>query len=344
METRNSFNRLPVVIIIALMIICVAGTIVVFNYHKIFETDAGPNTIDGINSAPNETNSSAGNTSSAGNPEPTVAERNAAHTAHRYSPDFVPGSRFSQNNPENGKPGYVYDSTRIDADGDGAADDVLLVGENDDTSAPFGFQTRNLAVVVRDGVSGKFAAYLFPEDFGFELPRFSIGSFTAAKKNEILVSVETGGSGGIVLYALMAYENEKVVSVLSQEELNKGLDLNIVCLPGFKMKISDKNTGFNSIADFHDGEAVPMYIDRGVYNKAGVFLKDQTYVDGEVIDDVFISLDPADNDGDGILELHGKQRISFIAHGNTVAWAESVWSVKGGRLRLVSEKIEAYNP
>lgn len=366
MQTRNIFYKLPAIIIIAIMIICTAGIIVAFNYHKIFETDAikvtsntnntqndttggkktvaSLNTFDGINSTSNESHSTTSNTSSGENPDPTVSERTSVHTSHQYSPDFVPGSTFSQDDSENGKTRYVYDSTRIDADGDGAADDVLLVGENNDTSAPFGHQTHNLAVVVRDGVTGKFAAFLLPEDFGVMLPRFNIGSFTAAKKNEIMVSVETGGSGGIVLYALMAYENKKVVSVVSQEELNKGLALKVVCLPGFEMKIIDKNTGVNSIVNFHDGAAVPLYIDSGVYNKAGVFLKDQSYVDDEVMDDLFVSLDPADDDGDGTHELHGKQRISFIAHANTVAWAESVWSVKGGRLRLVSEKIEAYNP
>ncbi|MDR3599483.1 MAG: hypothetical protein P4L49_03210 [Desulfosporosinus sp.] len=364
MQTRNIFNRSPGVIIITVMIICAAGIIVAFNYHKIFDTDAvkvtgptnnrqkdtadgnktdtGLKTSDDLNSTANEKNSTAGNTSSGENPDPIVSEITAAHTTHQYSPDFVPGSTFTQDDPENGKTRYVYDSTRIDADGDGAADDVLLVGENEDTSAPFGYQTRNLAVVVRDGITGKFADFLLPQDFGVMLPRFSIGSFTAAKKNEILVSVETGGSGGIVLCALLAYENKKIVSVVSQEELNRGLDLNIVCLPGFKMKIIDKNTGVNSIVDFHDGAAVPLYIDTGIYNKAGVFLKDQSFVDDEVMNDVFVSLDPDDDDGDGTLELHGMQRISFIAHANTVALAESVWSVKDGRLRLVSEKIEAY--
>jgi len=66
-----------------------------------------------------------------------------------------------------------------------------------------------------------------------------------------------------------------------------------------------------------------LHLCSGVYNKAGVFLKDQSYVDDEVMDDVFVSLDPADDDGDGTQELHGKQRISFITHANTVAWAES---------------------
>ncbi|EGW40924.1 hypothetical protein [Desulfosporosinus sp. OT] len=328
MQTRNIFCKLPVVIIIAITVTCTVGIIVVFNYHEMFETDAvkvtsntsntqndptdgdktvaSLNTIDGINSTSNENNSNASNTSNDGKPDPTVSERTAVHTTHQYSPNFVPGSTFSQNDPGNGKTRYVYDSTRIDADGDGAADDVLLVGENNDPSASFGNQTRNLAVVVRDGVIGKFDAYLLPEDFGVMLPRFSIGSFTAAKKNEILVSVETGGSGGVVLYALMAYENKKVVSVISQEELNKGLDLKVVCLPGFKMKIIDKNTGVNSSVDFHDGEAVPLYFDMGVYNKAGAFLKDQSYVDDEVMDDVFVSLGPADDDG---FERHGASTL-----------------------------------
>lgn len=366
MQNKNIFFKLPIVIIIAIMIVCTAGINVAFNYHKIFETDAikvtsnsnntqndpadgdktvtSLKTIDGINSTSNESHSTATNTSSGKKPDPTVSESTSVHTTHQYSPEFIPGSTFSQDDSENGKTRYVYDSTRIDADGDSAADDVLLVGENNDTNALFGHQTRNLAVVVRDGVTGKFAAFLLPEDFGVMLPRFSIGSFTAAKKSEILVSVGTGGSGGIVLYALMAYENKKVVSVVSQKELNKGLALKVVCLPGFEMKIIDKNTGVNSSVDFQDGEVVPFYIDMGVYNKAGVFLKDQSYVDGEVMNDAYVSLDPADDDGDGTLELHGKQFISFITHANTVAWAESVWSVKGGLLRLVSEKIEAYNP
>ncbi|SHI27222.1 DUF3102 domain-containing protein [Desulfosporosinus lacus] len=30
----------------------------------------------------------------------------------------------------------------------------------------------------------------------------------------------------------------------------------VVCLPGFEMKIIDKNTGVNSIVNFRDGEAV----------------------------------------------------------------------------------------
>lgn len=328
--------------IIVVMIVFTAGIIVVSNYHRIVETDANLKTIDSINSTSNEKNSFANNTSSAGSP--TVSERDVAHTTHQYSHDFIPGSKFSLDDSKIGKTRYVYDSTRIDADGDGAADDVLLVGENGDTSAAFGSQTRNLAVVVRDGATGKFVPFLLPEDFGVVLPRLTIGSFTVAKKNEILVSVETGGSGGIVLYAMLAYENKKVVSLVSRAELNRGLDLKVLCLPGFELKIIDKSTGVNSGVDFHNEEIVQLYIDMGVYNKAGVFLKDQAYVDGEVMDDVFVSLDPADDDGDGIQELHGKQRISFIAHANTVAWADSVWSVEGGRLRLVSETIEAYNP
>jgi len=149
MQTRNIFYKLPAIIIIAIMIICTAGIIIALNYHKIFETDAikvtsntnntqndtadgnktdaSLNTLDGINSKSNESHSATSNTSSAENPDPTVLERTSVHTTHQYSSDFVPGSTFSQDDLENGKTTYVYDSTRIDADGDGAADDVLLV-------------------------------------------------------------------------------------------------------------------------------------------------------------------------------------------------------------------------
>lgn len=111
------------------MIICTAGIIVAFNYHEIFETDAVKvtsntnntqnDTSDGINSTFTKSHSTATNTSNDGKRDPTVSERTAAHKTHQYSQDFVPGSTFSHDDSENGKTRYVYDSTRIDADGDG---------------------------------------------------------------------------------------------------------------------------------------------------------------------------------------------------------------------------------
>ncbi|HWQ43272.1 MAG TPA: hypothetical protein VN456_14730 [Desulfosporosinus sp.] len=80
------------------------------------------------------------------------------------------------------------------------------------------------------------------------------------------------------------------------------LDMFTTALELTPMETVDKNTWVNSSVNFRDGEAVPWYIDSGVYNKAGVFLKDQSYVDDQVMDDVFVSLDPADDDGDGTLE------------------------------------------
>lgn len=112
--------------------------------------------------------------------------------------------------------------------------------------------------------------------------------------------------------------------------------LDTKCLSGFVLKVTDENTGYTATIDLHEGLA--DYERLGIYNEQGELLKDPM-----VLVDGFGVLKPEDDNGEGIYELHGIQRISVGYHANSVANAESVWTVSNGQLKLLSEKIEALN-
>ena len=140
----------------------------------------------------------------------------------------------------------------------------------------------------------------------------------------------------MVQYSLMSYKDGQMTSIVPQKELNDGPALETQCLSGFILKVTDKNTGYKATIDLHKGST--DYKSLGIYNEKGELLKDPM-----ILIDGFGVLKPEDDNKDGIYELHGYQMISVGAHVNAVANAESVWTASNGQLKLLSEKIEAYN-
>lgn len=248
------------------------------------------------------------------------------------SPDFKPGTKFAPHGLTVADNTFVCDSRRVDINGDGAADDVVLSGEIQGSDNPY---AQNIGVAIKDGHTGRFSVPSVGEFNGGLDPKLFIGSFIKAKSHDILVSLATGGSGGVYQYALLTYKDGHVMSIVPQKELNQGLALETHCLPGVKLKIMDKNTGYQTTIDLHKG--LDVYVALGIYNEKEELLKDPM-----VLIDGFSVLKPELN-GDGIYELHGIQRISVAAHANSVADAESVWTVSNGQLKLLSENIRALN-
>ncbi|WP_207637021.1 hypothetical protein [Desulfosporosinus sp. OT] len=243
---------------------------------------------------------------------------------------FEPGTKFVQEGLKTTDQTFIFDSQRVDANGDGTLDDVVLYGEREDDFSP----VQNIKVAVKDGLTDKFSATPIV-DYGF-MPKLFIGSFTNTKNNDIFVSIATGGSGGVSQFSLMSYKDGQITLIVPQKELNDGLALETQCLPGFILKVSDKNTGYIATIDLNKGST--DYQSLGIYNEKGELLKDPF-----VLIDGYGLLNPEDDNKDGIYELHGIQMISVGAHVNGVANAKSVWTVSNGQLKLLSETIEAYN-
>lgn len=226
--------------------------------------------------------------------------------------------------------GEVADSIQADLNGDGKDDEIVLSGRKQENGDPYMHQ---ITLVVTDGKTGKTAsASIGSNDVGYD-PKLAVGSFTGEDEKELLISMATGGSGGIMIYSLLNYRDGEINTVVSQDELNKGLVLKTACLPGFLLSLTDQSTGYTVDIDLAKG--IDDYIAMEFYDASGQLLKEPM-----VLVDGYSLMEVQDTNGDGIDELLGIQAISVGAHVNQVALARSVWSAKNGSLKLIEELIE----
>lgn len=322
-------KKTKLVLVIGAAVVILIGAVSVVNVEKNNESSHITSAQAGVgqNVTTNKPGQVEGTSPSKQNQTPTPIVLNS-----QPSLDFKPGIKFAPEGLDLADNTFVFDSRRADVNGDNILDDVILCGEKQGDNNPY---VQNISVVLKDGQTGKFSRDLLGDlNVGLE-PKLFIGSFTKAGSNDILVSLATGGSGGVYQYGLLAAQDGKLASIVTQNELNRGLVLDTKCLTGFNLKVTDKNSGYTTTIDLHKGSA--DYERLGIYNEKGELLKDPM-----VLIDGFSVLKPELN-GDGIYELHGIQRISVGTHANTVANAESVWIVNNGNLKLLSEKIEALN-
>ena len=94
---------------------------------------------------------------------------------------------------------------RADVTGDRIPDNVYLTGIKTPDS-PF---TQNITLVVQDGMTGRFTSTPLKENAGYD-PTLFLGDFTGDGVADILISIATGGSGGIMYHYIYSYLNNRV--------------------------------------------------------------------------------------------------------------------------------------
>ena len=101
---------------------------------------------------------------------------------------------------------YVIDYARADVTGDGEADEIFLVGNKPSgTDSPY---FDNIELMIQDGVTKKYIKIKFKENSGYN-PTLFLGDFTGNKVLDILVSIDSGGSGAIGFYYIYSVLNNK---------------------------------------------------------------------------------------------------------------------------------------
>jgi len=88
----------------------------------------------------------------------------------------------------------VVSFARGDVTGDRIPDTIYLTGIKTPQS-PF---IQNITLLIQDGRTGRLTGIQLPENAGYD-PSLFLGDFTGNGVADILISIATGGSGGIYL-------------------------------------------------------------------------------------------------------------------------------------------------
>ena len=146
-----------------------------------------------------------------------------------------------------------------------------------------------------------------------------LGSMTARNRVDVLIALETGSSGAIGLYSVIAYQNGAYQTVFDSEQYAAQMRYRVQYLDQYAVRAESENTGMAYFIDLagKDGDELAQ-----IYEENGTLKHEQ-----EGFVDPVSLLYPADVNRDGLLELVAWQRISGLYHADalgdfigTLAW------------------------
>lgn len=253
--------------------------------------------------------------------------------ASSQAPSHSPSQESSQD-PSHGQAPSIrprmHDGTMLltiqtaekDVTGDRKPDRIMLLGRKIDPSSPY---FKRLVILV-DNKSGKTVT-LIPAIGGYN-PNMQFCDFTGDKVNDVLVSAETGGSGGTSDYTIASVKDGKPVKL----PVPKPLDIKGQLADGYKANITIVNTNQTVTIDLMDHKQT--------YDQAGVYKDGKLVKPVDVMVNDYGALKPIDPDKDGTCELLGIQRISGIYNADTIAYATSVWKWDKDHWKLMKAEVK----
>lgn len=192
---------------------------------------------------------------------------------------------------------YIIDWKKADITGDKKADGVYLIGHKGSKTDIY---ADHLTLVVEDGdTKGQLTVEL--ESLGGYEGKLFLGDFSGDKVADVMISVPTGGSGGMVDHRIVSFVDGQAKVIFTQED-NRGIQFTGEFIDGFQAQVNNEEYGIHTKIDLQ--------------NKKELYVKSQIYnIDGQVVKAVkpmsypLASLEPVDYNKDGLYELKGIQRI-----------------------------------
>ncbi|WP_222439346.1 VCBS repeat-containing protein [Sporosarcina sp. BP05] len=103
-----------------------------------------------------------------------------------------------------------------DVNGDGVLDTVYLYGNVDGSPGIF---ADNITLVIRDGRSTKRTTVHFKNNAGYNA-RLFLGDFNKDSVPDIMVSIDTGGSGGYGIFYIYSFRNNSLHELFNVDDYN----------------------------------------------------------------------------------------------------------------------------
>jgi hypothetical protein len=208
----------------------------------------------------------------------------------------------------------LIDQKRIDVTGDGNPDWVRLIGHRTMADSPY-FEHLYVQVPVkneRQPLSVRFAG-------GYN-PKMTFCDFTGGPMQrriaDVLVSAESGGSGGTSNFYMATFENE----IARELPVPEPLTIRGRYVGDRQVRITIAETG--QTVDLRVARPNPQQ-------------------DGDILPNAFSTLEPVDWNRDGTCELRGVQRVAGAFNADTIAYVISVWRYQRvlGQWRLLRALI-----
>ena len=224
---------------------------------------------------------------------------------------------------------YVYNPYRYrqpeivsfaygDVNGDGTVDYVYLTAvKPSDPTSPY---VEQITLNIQDGLTRKVHTIPLDEsgNSGYQ-PTVFLGDFSGDGIKDILISIESGGSGAFTFNYIYSFVNNQVRKLFDFDQYNKLNQYTVTYLDQYKINVQSLATGDSYLIAINDRGA--DYLSQ-IYNENGTLKKQITGMADGVS-----GFYPVDMDRDGVYEIQAYQKISGLYHAdsfgyviNTLQW------------------------
>lgn len=184
-----------------------------------------------------------------------------------------------------------------DVNGDYMEDQVFLVGQKTSDS-PY---ITDITLVIQDGQTNIFYSVPLKTNMGYQ-PRLFLADFTGDGVDDILISMDSGGSGGFGYYYLYSFLNNQAKILFDYETFDEMFDYEVNYQDQYKVEIINKTLQLSFLIDLSNRDS--EYLSE-IYNSDGTL---KVPLQGSVSG--LNTLYPIDFDGDGVYDLFAFQRIT----------------------------------
>lgn len=203
-----------------------------------------------------------------------------------------------------------------DVTGDGIPDTVYLTA-NQTPDSPF---LQNITLFIKDGRTNQVQQVKLKQNAGYD-PSIFLGDFTGNNVDDILVVINSGGSGGIIYAYVFSYADNKLEQIFDSEGFNEKSKYEVTYQDQFKAKVVSYNPSKKYILDLqYKGKE---YLSE-IYDKNGILKKP---IEGWVAP--LSGLYPVDFERDGIFELDAYQNIAGRYSADGLGWMMNVLKWNG---------------
>ncbi len=224
---------------------------------------------------------------------------------------------------------FIAASARGDVNGDGIPDNVFLTG----TKTPDSPFIQNITLVIQDGATGRMTTVPLRDNAGYS-PSLFLGDFTGDRVADILVTIQSGGSGATTYDYVYSFAGNILKLLFDFNAYNERYKYDVNYLDYYRAAALSKINNLRYIIDLtYKGQD---YLNE-IYDSNG---KLKAPISGWV--DPLSVLYPIDFDGDGIYELLALQSIAGRYHADGLGTFQNILKWKNGGFVLDRQSVAIY--
>ncbi|EYE87260.1 hypothetical protein Q428_14270 [Fervidicella metallireducens AeB] len=225
----------------------------------------------------------------------------------------------------------ILDFKQGDVNGDGFKDNVFLIGNK-----PYGDESPfvdNITLIIQCGRSQRFTRVNLKNDAGYN-PTIFLGNFTNDRGEEILITIDTGGSGGTIYSYVYSFLNNDLKKIFDSDKFNDEYIYRVSYRDNFKVDVISKNLAYKYTLDIeYKGKE---YLSE-IYDDSG---KLKEPIEGFVRP--LGGLYSIDFNRDGVLELYAAQGISGRYGADGLGFVETILKWSGRRFEAERQYVAIF--